>query len=348
MLLGKLATSELGAMPVTEPEIHPATRNPWNTACSAGGSSGGSGAAVAGGLLPIAPGTDGAGSIRIPAAFCGLVGLKPSRGRVLSGFTTDDTEAIFTDGPMARTVTDAAALLDVLAGLTVGKPHWAPPPPRPFLELCRDAPRHLRIRLMLETPVCPVDPELAEATRQTARLLERLGHRVDEVKPFAAAIGEFLPVWQHLMGATPLVRWSKTHPVTHWLGDHGRRLKKHAVLELQHQLAARVLSWFEGADLVLTPTTPVAAPLVSAFEGHDPKSVFYSAAPLGAFTAAFNLTGQPAVSVPAGLTTGGLPMGVQLVGQPFGDATVLAVARQLEDAQPWAQRVPPLSRRAVG
>ena len=142
VILGKLATSELGAMPVTEPDIHPPTRNPWNLWHTPGGSSGGSGAAVAGGLLPIAQGSDGAGSIRIPSAFCHLYGIKPSRGRVPNAFGKPDRDILYTCGPIARSVEDAAAMLDVLAGLDGGRPHWAPPPPRPYRALLAEqAPR---------------------------------------------------------------------------------------------------------------------------------------------------------------------------------------------------------------
>jgi amidase len=140
VILGKLSTSELGAMPVTEPAIHPPTRNPWCTAFSAGGSSGGSGAAVAAGMLPIAQGSDGAGSIRIPSSFCGLYGLKPSRGRVVNQFRFPDRRILYTSGPMARTVSDAAALLDVMAGIDTGRTHWAPRPERPFAARRRRGP----------------------------------------------------------------------------------------------------------------------------------------------------------------------------------------------------------------
>src|SRR5262245_30835997 len=135
VILGKLATSEVGAMPVTEPDTHPPTRNPWNVWHTSGGSSGGSGAAVAARLLPVAHGSDGAGSIRIPSAFCHLYGLKPSRGRLPNAFGRPDRDVLYTCGPLTRSVEDAAAMLDVMAGIDVGRPHWAPPPPRPYRAL---------------------------------------------------------------------------------------------------------------------------------------------------------------------------------------------------------------------
>ena len=157
VILGKLATSELGAMPVTETDIHPPARNPWNLQRSPGGSSGGSGAAVAAGLLPIAQGSDGAGSIRIPSAFCHLYGIKPSRGRVANAFGKKDRDILYTCGPIARSVEDAAAMLDVLAGLDVGRPHWAPAPRKPYRELLTEPLRPLRIRFTTRAPMGATD-----------------------------------------------------------------------------------------------------------------------------------------------------------------------------------------------
>ncbi|MEO7094275.1 MAG: amidase, partial [Polyangiales bacterium] len=181
IVLGKTATSELGTLPITEPDIHPPTRNPWNLEHTCGGSSGGSASAVAAGMLPIAQASDGAGSIRIPASFCGLYGLKPSRGRVANPFNLDDRRLIYTMGPIARSVEDAAAMLDVMAGIGVGKPHWAPPPPRSFHALTNEAPpRGLRIKLVLDSPLARTHPEVRAAVIRVAKLLEEQGHRVEE------------------------------------------------------------------------------------------------------------------------------------------------------------------------
>jgi amidase len=346
VIVGKLSTSELGAMPVTEPEIHPPTRNPWNTDHSSGGSSGGAGAAVAANLLPIAQGSDGAGSIRIPAAFCGLYGLKPSRGRVANAYGLRDDEILYTDGPLTRDVADAAAMLDAMAGLSVGRPHTAPPPPRLFAELARQPPKGLRVRMVLASPISTVDPEVKDAVRRAARALEELGHHVEEVDPPEGSIEEFLPIWQFIVGTAPVLWASKLQPVTRWLAREGRKLRGPEVLALQHKLAARHLEWCEGADLVLSPTTPAPAPRVGAFASDDPVRTFFAAAPLGAFTAPFNLTGQPAASLPLAMSSQGLPIGVQLGGKPLDDATVLAVSRQLEEALPWAGRASPVARAA--
>ncbi|MCC7381576.1 MAG: amidase [Deltaproteobacteria bacterium] len=343
VIVGKLSTSELGAMPVTEPDIHPPTRNPWNLDHTSGGSSGGAGAAVAANLLPIAQGSDGAGSIRIPAAFCGLYGLKPSRGRLANAYGMPDDHILYTDGPIARDVADAAAMLDVMAGVTVGRPHTAPLPSRSFSELARDAPRGLRVRMVLSNPISAVDPEVKDAVRRAARVLEALGHHIEEVDPPAGSIEEFLPIWQHIVSTAPVLFASKLQPVTRWLAREGRRHDGRRVLALQHQLAARHLEWCEGADLILSPTTPRPAPRVGAFASEDPSRTFFGAAPLGAFTAPFNLTGQPAASLPLAVSSAGLPIGVQLGGKLLDDATVLAVSRQLEEALPWAGRTSPVA-----
>jgi amidase len=199
VILGKLSTSELGAMPVTEPDIHPPTRNPWDLSRSAGGSSGGSGAAVAAGMLPIAHGSDGAGSIRIPAAFCHLFGFKPSRGRVRHMFGMKDRHVLYTGGPLARTVADAAAMLDVMAGLVDGKPHWAPPPPRPFSQLIDAPPRRMVVRYATRAPLGTTHPEIAATVERAARELAELGHDVAEATLPEGSLDEFLPLWQQLV-----------------------------------------------------------------------------------------------------------------------------------------------------
>jgi amidase len=342
VVLGKLATSELGVMPVTEPDTHPPTRNPWDPRATAGGSSGGSGAAVAAGLLPIAHGSDGAGSIRIPASLCHLVGLKPSRGRVRNAFGFPDDAILYTCGPIARTVLDAAAMLDVMAGITVGTPYVLAPPPAPFASLLDEAPRGLRVRLVLENPSSALDPEVREVVLAAAKALEALGHRVDEAPPFEGDLDEFLPVYQKLVSSPPAVRWSRVQPVTRWLGKAGKRLSSGEVLARQRRMAARAERWLEGCDVVLSPTVPVLAPRVGAFERADPEATFRAAAILGVYTAIFNVTGGAAVSVPLGVSRCGLPIGVQIGARCGDDLRVLQVARQLEQSMPWAHRRAPL------
>jgi len=343
VFLGKLATSELGAMPVTEPDIHPPTRNPWDLGVTPGGSSGGSAAAVAAGLIPIAHGSDGAGSIRIPSSLCHLFGLKPSRGRVPNPFERGP-DALTTCGPIARTVEDAAAMLDVQAGVTSGKPAGAPPPPAPFLELARRPPGALRIRFTTRSPICDTAPEIAEATRAVASRLSDLGHSVEEGTVPDGDVSEFLPLWQRLIALAPVLRPSLLQPVTRWLYTAGKSLHRADVLAVQRDLSRRVQEWFGDADLCLTPTVPVPPPRVGAWVGLPPEEAFRRAAELGAFTAIFNVSGQPAASVPAAISRAGHPIGVQLAGRPLAEGVVLAVARQLEEAAPWRGRQAPAWR----
>lgn len=343
VILGKLSTSELGTMPVTEPDIHAPTRNPWNVLHTPGGSSGGSGAAVAAGLLPIAQGSDGAGSIRIPSAFCHLFGIKPARGRLPNSFGKPDRDVLYTSGPIARSVEDAAALLDVMAGLDVGRPHWADPPPRPYRELCAIAPKPLRIRMTTRPAFGETDPEIAAAVERAARLLEELGHHVEEASFPPGTLEEFLPLWQHLIADTPLTVWPRTQPITRWLAEPGRSLRAADVIARHRELAARMLRANEGTDLWITPTVAVPPPRVGTFAGRPPAEAFADAARLGAFTAPFNVTGQPAASVPLGVTRAGLPMGLQIAGPPQGEDVVLAVSRQLEEAMPWRARRAPMA-----
>lgn len=339
VILGKLATSEVGAMPVTEPDIHPPTRNPWNAQHTPGGSSGGSAAAVSGGLLPIAHGSDGAGSIRIPAAFCHLFGLKPSRGRLANQFGARDSRVLYTCGPITRTVTDAAAMLDVMLDRDPRSP--ASPIEAPFAELTQRPPARLRIRVATRAPWGTTDPEIEAATLRVARALEDAGHHLEPAPMFEGAVAEGLPLWQWLVGSMPIsLRY--VQPVTRWLAEPGRRMARADRDTLHDLLAKRVLDTFGDVDLWLTPTVAVPPPRVGAWKALAPADAFEAAALLGAFTAMFNVSGQPAVSVPAGLTTEGLPIGVQLAGRLFEEAKVLAVARELEHRLPWRDRKPPI------
>jgi amidase len=332
IILGKLATSELGALPITEVDLHPPTRNPHQPEHTAGGSSGGSGAAVAADLLPVAQGSDGGGSIRIPAAFCGLVGHKPSRGRVPDPFMLPDQRLIYTMGALTRNVDDAATMLDVMAGVTVGRPHWAPRPSQPFAEVARRPLRKgARIRFAVRHPLGPTHPEIEAATLSALKQLEAMGHHIEEMPMPDLGVDDFLPIWRHVISLLPLTNWRKVQPVTRWLGEAGRQMTWADAARHQHRLEAIAREWREDADFVVTPTVSVPAPKIGAYAHHDPETVFRAAAPLGAFTVPFNITGQPALSLPMGKTTAGLPMGLQIAGRDFADGPVLALARQLEE-----------------
>ncbi|MBA3546196.1 MAG: amidase [Nannocystis sp.] len=342
VLLGKLATSEFGAMPVTEPDIHPPTRNPWMPGHAAGGSSGGSGAAVASGMIAVAQGSDGAGSIRIPAAFCGLYGLKPSRGRVANAYGLPDRGILYTCGPLTRSVDDAAAMLDVMAGLSVGKPHWLPRPAIPYAEAARRPPKGLRIRVALTAPIAtPVHPLWRAATEAAAQLLADAGHQVEFKAMSAGTVDEFIPLYQNIVAGVPSARLELLQPATRWLVEHGRQVSAARARKIFLELSHRVHAWVGDADLVLTPTVFGPPPAVGAWSALSGEAAFRAAAEYGAFTAVFNLSGQPAASVPVGRSPEGFPIGVQVVGRETRDDLVLAVSRQLEQAFVWGPRVAP-------
>jgi amidase len=325
IILGKTATSEFGALPVTEPGIHPPARNPWDPEVTPGGSSGGAAAAVAAGLLPIAQASDGGGSIRIPASFCHLYGFKPSVGLLPNPYARVDPLSIAYIGPIARTVADAAAMVDALRG----------GPPGEMTERLRRPPGRLRIRFTTRTSLCDTDPEVAAAVHRAAAALAELGHDVAEGPPLLGELAEYLPIWQRQVADVPVLREALLLPATRWMRAAGRA-HRHADVRARHAgLRARVLAWSGEADLWLTPTVPVPPPAVGAWRGLSPEETFARAAQLCSFTAPFNLSGQPAASLPAGLSRRGLPIGVQLIGRPGDDGRVLAVSAQLEEARPW-------------
>lgn len=332
-MLGKLATAELGVMPVTEPDIHPPTRNPWNLSRSSGGSSGGSSAAVAAGLLPFAHGSDGAGSVRIPAAFCGLVGIKPSRHVVPSAFWDADERILHTSGPLARGVEDAAALLDALTTAQDGR----------YLAAARRAEQGrgrdlagLRVGLCLRSPVAETTSEHAAAAERVAKLLEARGCTIVEALAPEGTVEEFLPLYGQLFIGFPLVRWDRVQAITRWVAEQGRGMDKAGAIELQDRLTKRYLSLSEGVDLVVSPTTPGPPPEVGVFHRLPAAEGFLQATRCGAYTAIFNVTGQPALTLPI-VDDALLPIGVQLAGHVGDDARLITVARLLERelGGPW-------------
>jgi len=320
VLLGKTATSELTILPFIDA---PPARNPHHRDHYAGGSSGGSAAAVAAGMIPVAPGADGAGSVRIPASFCGLVGVKSGRGTLPNPYRALDPVGISVLGPLARTVRDAAALMDVLAGDRS----------RGFLEACDREPPRLRVRVLRTPPLAgvDVDPEVEAALLDVVRRLERLGHAVGDAAPFAGDLDEFLPIMARIVARVPLVPGTARllEPTTRWLRDRGRGVARRDVVARGERIARRVLDWFGDSDLVVAPTVAQLPPRVGAFANLDGERVFRRAAALGAFTAPFNLSGQPAISLPVARSRSGLPIGVQLVGRPGADRLLLSVASVL-------------------
>lgn len=358
VFVGATSSPEFGALPVTEPRRFGATRNPWDLDRTPGGSSGGSGAAVAAGMVPIATASDGGGSIRVPAACTGLVGLKPARGRVSMGPEVGES-FLAVNGVLTRTVADTAALLDVLAGYEPGDASWAPPPPEPFAASAAREPGRRRIAVIVTPPIeSEVDPIHLAAVAQTADLLRGLGHEVQEIDPpFALPdlTEMFLTLWSALVGTSAgmvgalcgnAVTPETVEPLTMALWE---RANTQTAFELaaatgQAQGIARALiSSLLEWDAVLSPTLarrPVAVGEISGCS-NAPMDDFIRAGEFIAFTPIANLTGQPSISVPIAHGDDGLPVGVMLTGRPAGEGDLLALAAQLEAAAPWSTRYAP-------
>jgi amidase len=268
-------------------------------------------------MVPIAPGSDGGGSIRIPAAFCGLVGFKPSKGALPNPHAAIDRVGISAIGPLARTVADAAALTDVLAGGSAFARAAAAP-----------ALPGLRIRMVTTTPLGAVDREIAAAVTRAARTLESMGHHIEEAPAIQGTVDEFLPLMARMVANVPLVNvlGRALQPTTRWMRDRGRRTTQAQASAAYTLLRDRIVKAFGDADAWLTPTTPILAPEVGSYAALDGEGVFRKAALIGAFTAPFNASGQPAVSLPAGRSSTGVPIGIQLVGRPSGDLALWSLA----------------------
>lgn len=354
VMTGKTNTPEFGLPCYTENEVAPPSRTPWDLTRSAGGSSGGAAAAVAAGLAPVAHGSDGGGSIRIPASVCGLVGVKSSRGRVSNGPLRDPVGELPVNGPLARTVRDAAALLDVLAGAYPDDPYPAPPlaPGETFLSAASREPGVLRIG-RYATPVihdAEVHPDCLEAYEATSALLEELGHVVEDIAPpfGVEMVPIFERIWSVLALLTPVdpAREDELTPLTRYLRHRGAQVSG---IELAGavsfaRLASRAAIQATAAyDVVLTPTlAQPPAPVGGLRNDGDPAADFTAQKAFTPFTAPYNLTGQPALSLPLWWSEAGLPIGVQFVGRPYDEATLLSLAGQLEQARPWLGRYPDL------
>lgn len=355
VLLGKTNTPEFGLPCYTENKLAPPARTPWDLERSAGGSSGGAAAAVAAGLAPVAQGSDGGGSIRIPSSVCGLFGIKPSRGRVSAGPVQHDVSGLSGSGPIARTVADAAALLDVLAGPMPGDPYSAPslPPGESFSSYVTREPGTLRVVGLPQPPVPGVElhPDCRAAYEGTAELLRGLGHQVDEIElPVDDAIlHAFTRVWGVMATVYPVAPEQEEllMPLTRHLRAEGGKVSGpdfaaslYAFRALGQLIADALLSSY---DLVLTPTLAQPPAFVGGAglrDDDDPAAEFAGLAAYTPFTPIFNATGQPAVNVPLHWTEEGLPIGVMFGGRYGDEATLISLSAQLEAARPWAGRRP--------
>ena len=351
VVMGKTNTPELGTIAVTESELNGDCRNPWDLSRTPGGSSGGAAAALAAGLCPVAHGTDGGGSIRIPASCCGLVGLKPSRGRVSPAPFVSGSLGLGTSGPIARTVRDAAALLDVMTGYEPGDSYVAPELDRPFLAEAYAEPGRLRIAVTTDPPSpVPVDPNCAAALESAADLLEDLGHDVFAQTPpwqTEEMIVHFIRVWQVGPATSGVDDISQLEPINRMLAESARTTPspQHvaSIMELQ-QIARRTVAFWSDVDVVVTPTLALQpVPVGWTWDGTDgdPHRAFAAQTLFTPFTPLVNVTGQPAMSLPLHWSDAGLPVGVQFIGAPFAEATLIRLAAQLEQARPWVDRRPP-------
>jgi amidase len=352
VMLGKTNVPEFGKSVLSESPGYPPARNPWDPSRTPGGSSGGAGAAVAAGLCAVAHGSDSGGSIRIPASLCGVVGFKPTRGRVSE---LPRPSLLYTvQGPLARTVADAAALLDAMAGPAPGDEWWAPPPERPFAEEVGREPGRLRVALRTEPFLDGAEPDagVVAATEQVAALVESLGHTVERATPpwDAMTAEQAVSIFAAEAAADAadpgyptLESLDLPQRVLVMLGQGITGAQYVGAQRTIQRLSAEVHRFFTQYDVLLTPTVPIPPLPVGAFSGEaaDPMEGLMRSRVLAAFTAFANLTGTPAITLPLTQGDDGLPIGAHFVAGLAQEAVLVRLAAQLEQASPWAGRRPP-------
>jgi len=357
--LGKTNTPEFGLPSYTEPVAGPAARNPWNPEFGAGGSSGGAAVAVAARLLPFAPGSDGGGSVRIPAAACGLVGLKPSRGRIPAASGLDSPGGLPVAGPLARTVADAALLLDAMIAPAGGRPEHpfavrAPGGEEQFLGAAVRGEGRYQLGVMTTSAwddayEISLAPEALAALEDAVTGFAAIGHGIEQtaLTPDASYAPAFRALWQLSAARIPAETPEQEQllePLTRWLMHRGRELTGRAVAEALTALAAYERSFIaqlSAFDAVLTPALALTPRPVGWYDAEDGERNFAQQVQYTPFTSMINVCGLPAITLPVSQTTDGLPMGVQLIGRPGGEATLLALGAQLERKLRWQDRVPP-------
>jgi amidase len=364
VIVGKTALPEYGILPTTESTRNGPTRNPWDLSRTPGGSSGGAAAAVAAGMVPLAHGNDGGGSIRIPAACCGLVGLKPARGRVSLAPSLGESFLV-ADGVLTRTVAETAALLDILAGPEPGDASWAPPPSEPFAQTAAREPGRMRIGVAMKPPLTEtaIDPIAERAVRDAAELLAELGHEVVEIDPpwaipgvfelfagvFGPAVASTIVFAGAIAGREP--REEDMEALSWMLWQRAAELPAAQALAVNGQLQALARMFVTATadcDAVLTPALALRPVPIGELNGDndDPRATFRRSGEFTPFTALANATGQPAIALPLYHGEDGLPAAVHFFGRPAQEGMLLALAAQLEAALPWAERRPELAATA--
>ncbi|HYM46347.1 MAG TPA: amidase [Solirubrobacteraceae bacterium] len=366
VIVGSTTLPEYGVLPVSEARIFGPTRNPWDLERTPGGSSGGAAAAVAAGMVPVAHGNDGGGSIRIPAACCGLVGLKPARGRISAAPELGDSE-LSIDGVLTRTVAETAAILDVLAGYEPGDATWAPPPAEPFAAAASRDLGRLRIAATTLPPLADavVDPMCARAVSEASELLRSLGHEVEEVDPpwqieglsqlfgavFCVHVALSIAYSGTIAGREPAA--ADMEPMSWAIYSMVQQMSALQGIGANVRLQAftrGLVTFLQPYDMLLTPALAERPLALGALDtaAPDPMSTFTRSGLFTPFTPVFNASGQPSISLPLFQGEDGLPLNVQLAGRPAGEAALLALATQLEEASPWAARRAPLVAAETG
>jgi amidase len=353
IVVGKTNAPEVGQWHFSETETFGATRNPWQPEYTPGGSSGGAAAAVAAGIVAGAMGSDGAGSIRIPAAWTNLIGLKPQRGRVSTWPDAEAFNGLSCYGPLARDIADTALLLDVLAGNVPADRHHVAAPAEPFAAAAARPPERLRIALSFATPIgtsSKVDPEHRAAIEALALALSELGHEVEQRDPDYGLVGAALVP----RGMSAVEAWlrereidrAQLEPRTRVHARMGRLLSGtplRAARAAEMPFRRRMGAIFEDVDLVLTPTTALPPPRIDHLKGRGYWATSTVASATCPFAWPWNVVGWPAISIPAGFTATGLPIGAQLVAPAASEALLLSLSAQLEQGQRWHERLPPRS-----
>lgn len=354
IVVGRTNVPPLCALPATESATFGITRNPWDPDRTPGGSSGGSAAAVAAGMVPFALGSDGAGSIRLPSAYCGIFGLKAQRGRVSLAPLPEHWHGMSVVGWITRSVRDSALAYDATMGTVDADRHHAPAAPGAFTRAAAPPSSPLRVAWSLKVPPGPlgvrIDPDVAAAVTQTAELLGTLGHRVEQRDPDHPAAGYPASLARVLRGiadeAATLPRPEKLDRRFRRLAAVASRIPDQAVrraVAAEAEIAGQVNSLFDEADVLVTPVAPIPPFPTGRWEGRGWVWTLNGSALVIPFTSVWNQTGQPAASVPAGFTRDGLPLAVQLVARPGDEATLLSLAAQLEQERRWTERRPPVS-----